>query len=190
VTKLRAVSTVVFPCREKNSVIYQADQNAPTHSINDSLSSGPVSMIKQGFKDGLAGKPRVTVVEASTVNIEAGKTITDMVRAGNSQAEQNKNAQFLFGAQLLILSALAGLDQNSWVVFGVVFSVLAVLVNIPYLGKLVSFAMAVTCGLGVYKLGASMGSPEAGGVIGAIVGIGFAGANIAFRQHVKDLNSR
>ncbi len=179
-----------FPLRRKDEVIFQLDQAPSVPPIKDSQPAGSVSALKQGFKDGLAGKPRVTVIDASTVKPQAIKTIADEVRAGNAQAEHNKNAQYLFGVQLLILSALAGVDQNSWVVFGVVFLVLAVLINIPYLGKLIGFAMAIACGLGVYKLGVSLGMPEAGGVIGVFIGIGFAGANVAFPQHVKDLNSR
>jgi hypothetical protein len=146
----------------------------------------------QGFKDGLNSKPRAipTVPKTPVVNLQPTKSVTDEIRAGNTQAEHNKNSHTLFVSQLLILSALAGANSNSWLVGGAVFLILGILFYVPFIGKLIGFGMAIACGFGIYKLGLELDAPEAGGVIGVIVSLSFIAANLASRQYIEDINKK
>ncbi|WP_222622704.1 hypothetical protein [Ramlibacter albus] len=111
------------------------------------------------------------------------------VRQGVAQAVENRAGSSLWGFQVFIAACIAGYLASSWWVFGGVFVGLAVLANIPYLGKLVGFAMAVAFGVLVYYVCKELGSPEAGYVIGGIVFLGFLAANMAMSRHLGDLKA-
>ena len=73
---------------------------------------------------------------------------------------------------------------------GTVFLVLLILFYVPFIGKFIGFGMAIACGLGIYKLGLELDAPEAGGVIGVIVGLSLVAANLASRRYIEDINNK
>ena len=162
----------------------------------------PLDAMRRGFTDGRRGAsnsapstsplPQVTAGSSLPTRVESTaprESVADAVRAGAAQADYNKNATSLWGFQVLVAAAIAGLASSSWVVFGGVLLVSAILIHVPYLGKLIGFAMAAAFGWGIYELGKHFGASQAGAVIGGIVFLGFLFANGSVKQHGQDLNA-
>jgi hypothetical protein len=175
------------------------NQTAPKSTVHGpSAHAGNIPSsggFRQGFAAGRSGvtfapaKLPVRQITPAAVASPAAVDVAQAVREGATQAENNKNAASLWFLQVLVVAGIAGFAATSWAVFGGVLLTLSVLIHVPYLGKMIGLAMAVAFGWGIYEVGKHLGSPQAGAVIGGLVGLAFAAGNVAVRQYGKDLNA-
>lgn len=95
-------------------------------------------------------------------------------------SEAKVNAAFsnpLFIGQFVLISAIAGLYQKSWIVFFVCFFGFPILMNIPYVNRILGVAFAGFFGLLGYVITAQWYSEGAGYVVGGVVFLLALGVN-------------
>jgi hypothetical protein len=107
------------------------------------------------------------------------------VRRGIVQAEINKKDTNIYYAEILIASVLAGILLQSWLVFGIVFVILAVGINIPIISTIIILMMCIVWGLGGFIIG-SLFTPIAGIVIGGLFFIWSLSVHRSAREYTND----
>ena len=89
-------------------------------------------------------------------------------------------------AQIVIISAMAGFHQSSWIIFFVVIFSLFLSIAIPYVNNFIGIALAGIFGIIGYYLGLQWLSQTAGFWIGAIAFLVALGANIDALKILKE----
>lgn len=136
------------------------------------------------------GFPLTTARAAAPKSSAPPPAVEISTRKGVAQAIENRQASGFWIFQVVVASAIAGFATKSWWVFGGVFLGLAIVAQIPFIGKLVGLVMAAASALLVYGVCQHFGAPEAAGyVLGGLVFLATLGANLAMSQHVKDLRA-
>lgn len=101
------------------------------------------------------------------------------------QAESNSRAVKTYYGEIFIASLVLGILMESWLVFGLIFFVLAVGINIPIISTLIILAMCIIWGLGGFILGSFL-TPTAGIVLGILFFLWSLAVHRSAREYTND----
>ena len=127
--------------------------------------------------------------EAKVIEAEHKKLEKKLDELKTEAMIQNVFSNPLLLIQILIIAGAAGFHQESWVIFGVAFFALIILMVIPVVSNIVGFLLAGLFGITGYVLGTEWWGENGGYWTGGLTFLAVLGANIELLDKNKEVRN-